>query len=813
MFLGRVPRCAVFVICLLTAEGLAVSAESGPVVCPAGAPIADVDLLVRSSRGTGDALPLRTINRLEEGDSVEYKPLVTKITRERGSVALVLVRTMRQPGEDPLEVLDPKDATKPQEWKVPAKTSIALFVYGPSGLSRTKVKRFLLKDDALVGELADYAEKTAQTESLLAALTAAEREGASVDAAVGGFASQYGLNVKFDPHAAADQQAMTLFSTLSPAIGSYDPLSDRSTQRIGTTASLATSVATLFLGSPVGLVAGGAAMAMQMKTLAFPKAEFRSSFAQAIPPNGMALCGSRSPAAAHTQVAFLWATRIPNSPPPQLQVGSMNTVPPGMKSRIRIEANEKDWKLVDRARSWRLLSKDGKTSFPVSVTKTQGQTLELDLTAVKKIEPDDYVLAADWDWDEFLVHGTVGVRPLGDLAYAHLTASSQDQLLARAGRIAVRLEGTDFEFVDRVQFEKVNDPFGSAAPVPFVLPRGPNRGLQGHLDVQLNTIDLDPGDYRLTVAQAGGNDRAIEVKVLPVPPKILSLPISVNVGDSSKEVTLSGERLDAITRIEVTRGRIDLGPGTSFTRKVTVRMEPGLPAGSQEDVKVWVKDRALPMVLPDAVHVMGPRPRIMESKLTPPDGMEISLHSGELPSGYFMSAMLRVKNLEQTSVLKLGCASEGDPELSVRVGEQTPQASLQQLSGDQLFLSFDSSAWPSGCVVIARVENGGDGLSEPFQLGRVIRVPKIESFRLTAEPSGEGFYVGILTGQNLETVEKTGWDQQHANAVLGLPTPLPGEGQKQSLKVRMPWPSPMPHAPLFIWLRGARQALATTIHE
>jgi hypothetical protein len=812
LFSYRLKRWKLFALCLLAAlTGLA---ATPPPSCPAGAPIADVDLRVRSSRGTGDAIPLRIINRLEEGDLVDYKPIVTKITRERGAVALVLVRARRQPDEDPLVVLEPKDAAKPQQWTVPAKTSIALFVYGPAGLSRAKVKHFLLKDDSLVGELADYAEKTAQTEGLLAAIMSAETQGASVDAAVNGFASQYGLNVKFDPHAATDQQAMTLFSTLNPAIGSYDPLASQATQRISGATSLATSVATLFLGSPVGLIAGGAAMAMQMKALAFPRAEFRSSFGESLLPEGMALCGSRAPAPPHTQVAFLWATRIPNSPAPQLHIGDVNTVPPGQKARISVDANETDWKLVDRARNWQLISKDGKSRYPVSVSKPPlGGGLELDLTAVTKIAPDDYILAANWDWDQFTVHGIVGVRPLGDLAHAHLTATSQDQLIARAGRLAVTLEGTDFEFVDRVQFQKINDRFSAAEPVPFVLPQGSRHGLQGRLDVQLNTIDLDPGDYRLTIAQAGGSDRALDVKVLPVPPKILSLPILVNVGESAKEVTLSGERLDQVTRIEVEKGKIDLGSGDSFTRKATVHLEAGLPAGSRQDVKLWVKDRALPIVLLDAVRVVGPRPRITESKLSAPEGMDIALHPGELPSGYFLSTMLRVKNLDPASVLKLACASVSEPEATVRVGEQTPQASLQQLSSDQLFLSFDSSAWPSGCVVVARVSNGNDGLSDAFQIGRIIRVPKIESFKLSTEPAGEGFYVGLLTGQNLETVEKTGWDAQHPNAVLGLPTPLPGEGQKQSLKVKMPWPSPMPHAALFIWLRGARQALATTIHE
>lgn len=813
MLSDRPRRWKIFAFCLLSAL-TASAAAPRPTVCPAGAPIADVDLRVRSSRGTGDAIPLRTINRLEEGDLVDYKPIVTKITSERGTVALVLVRAVRQQDEDPLIVLEPKDAAKPQEWTVPAKTSIALFVYGPSGLSRAKVKSFLLKDDSLVGELADYAATTAHTEALLAALMAAQAQGAPMDAAVNGFASQYGLNVKFDPRAATDQQAMTLFSTLNPAVGSLDPVSMQTSQRISGATSLATSIATLFLGSPVGLVAGGAAMAMQMKMLAFPKAEFRSSFAENLPPDSMALCGSRAPVPPHTQVAFLWATRIPNRPAPQLQIGDVNTVAPGQKARISVDANETDWKLVDRARQWRLISKDGKSTYPVVVSKPPiGGGLELDLTAVPKIEPDDYVLAANWDWDQFTVHGVVGVRPLGDLAYAHLTAASQDQLLARAGRVAVTLEGTDFEFVDRVQFEKTGDRFGSAVPVPFVLPRGSRRGLQGRLDVQLNTIDLDPGDYRLMIAQTGGSDRTLDVKVLPVPPKILSLPILVNVGDSTKEVVLSGERLDQVTKMEVEKGKIDLGAGDSFSRKATVHLEPGLPAGSRQDVKLWVKDRALPIVLLDAVRVVGPRPRIIESKLSTPEGLDIALRPGELPSGYFLSTMLRVKNLDPSSVLKLACASASEPEATVRVGEQTPQASLQQLSNDQLFLSFDSNAWPSGCVVVARVSNGSDGVSDAFQIGRVIRVPKIESFKLSTEPAGEGFYVGILTGQNLETVEKTGWDAQHPNAVLGLPTPLPGEGQKQSLKVKMPWPSPMPHAPLFIWLRGARQALPTTIRE
>jgi hypothetical protein len=806
--------------CFAAGDDAEISPSTSPnVVCPGGAPIADADFRVKSPRKstevspTDEALPLKTINRLEEGDVVTYSPIETKITKIHGDVALVLVPARHGADEDPLMVLEPKPATKPQEWTIPMKTSIVLVVYGPSGFSRGKVKKFLLKDDTLVVQLADYAEKTAQTEALLAALSSAETAGAPVDAAVSGFASQYGLNVKFDPHATADQQAMTLFSTLNPAMGGYDPIAPQNTQRIAGAASLATSVATLFLGSPVGLVAGGTAMALQLRALAFPHAEFRSAFVQPMASEAVAMCGSRAPAAAHTQVAYLWATRVPNANAPAIHIGAENTLAIGQKSPLSIGANESDWKLLDRARHWRLVSDDEKTSFAIPLHRAlTGKVLDVDLTGVK-VPEGEYVLKANWDWDSFAAHGHVGVRPSGDVKLAHLASESQDVLIAKAGKIPVTLEGTDFEFVNKVQLEKVGDRFGGAEGVPFVLPKGPRQGPQTKLDVQVNTIDLDPGDYRLVIAQVDGSSHPVEVKVVPIPPRIVNLPLLVNAGEAKKEVTITGEHLDTVERIEMTNGKVELGSGDAGARQVVVHLDPGATAGSKQDLKFYVKDRAQPVVMAQAVQVVGPRPKILESKISAPEGMDITLHNGELPSGYFLSTMLKVRNLDPGSAVKLSCAAEGSAEVKVRVGEQSSAASLQQLSADQLFLSFDSSAWPSGCLVTARVDEGDSGVSEPFQIGRIIRVPKIESFKLTTEAAGDGFYVGVLTGQNLETIERAGWDVQRGNGVLGLPTPLPGEGQKQSLKIKMPWPSPAPHAPLFIWLRGARQALTTTVHE
>ena len=799
------------VLCALFSQ--AAFAAASPLGCPAGAPVGDMDLRVESSRGTGEPLPLRTINRLDEGDIVTYRPIVTKVTKEQGSVALVLVPAIRHEGEDPLVVLEPKPADKPQQWTIPSKTSIVSFVYGPGGLSRSKVKHFLLKDDDLVAQIADYAEQTSETEALLKALASTDSSSANVDAAVQGFASKWGISGKFDPHAAVDQQASVLFANLNPSVGSLDPVASQTSQRIAGAASLATSVATLFLGSPVGLIAGGAVMAIQMKQIAFPKAEFRSSFVQPLQGEGMALCGNRGPAPPHTQVAFLWATRISNSRAPVIRIGEASTLAMGQKSPISVDANETDWKLIDRARKWALVSEDGKTSIPLSVSKALvGKVLEVDL-AHTDVPAGEYDLTAYWDWDRFSLHGEVGARPLGDFKTARLRPESQDQLIARAGKVPVTVEGSDFEFVNKVELEKIDDRFNSAVPVPFVLPRGIRRGLQPRMDVQVNTIDLDPGDYRLLIAQVDGKAQPVDVKVLALPPRIDGLPLLVNVGDTNKPAVLRGEHLDSVTRLEATKGSAELGPGTSSERKITLRMPPDLEPGTRVGLKVYVKDMAQPLEFREAIKVVGPRPRILESKVSTPEGMEVSLHPGELPSGYFLSTMLRVKNVEAGSSVKLGCTAGTSTEVTVRIGEQLSGASLQQLAPDQLFLSFDSSAWPSGCIVTARVDSGSDGQSEPFQLGRIVRVPKIENFRLTSEEVAPGLYIGVLTGQNLETIERTGWEAAHSNSVLGLPTPLPGEGQKQSLKIKMPWPSPAPHAPLYIWLRGTKQALATTVHD
>jgi hypothetical protein len=137
----------------------AVTPQAPPFVsCPAGAPLGGLDLEVQE----GDQhLPLSTMNHLSEGDTLLYRPIVRGKQRRPGEIALVLVPEKRRAWQKDILVTEPKPADRPQSWKIPQTISLAALVYGPAGLSRKRVSGFLLQDEVLIAQLADYADKTA----------------------------------------------------------------------------------------------------------------------------------------------------------------------------------------------------------------------------------------------------------------------------------------------------------------------------------------------------------------------------------------------------------------------------------------------------------------------------------------------------------------------------------------------------------------------------------------------------------------------------------------------------------------------------
>lgn len=816
-------------LCLLDAQSDSSSApqssnpaaavpEAPPIVnCAAGGPLGAVDLRVESPKGD-QPLPFETINHLSEGDTLLYFPILRGKEKRPGEIALVMVPAQRESGEDQLIVTDPKDANKPQQWKMTQTISVAAFVYGPQGLSKKKVRNFLSQDDLLIAQLADYAEKTAQTEALVAALSNAESSSASMNAALTGFASQYGFAVQLDKNAPPAAQAETLFATMNPQLATYNPLAGSAAERAGQTASLATAAATLFFGSPIGLAAGGTAMLLDLRSIAFPDTQFRSCFAQPLagatvqpaPNSSLNLCGQRGPAPPHTRVAYIWASRIPNTPTPSIGISGADFIPVTQKSPVSVEMRGTDWKYLQRARSW-ALQNDKNQKTDITVLKLGNQkALEIDLSKVN-IAPGDYRLTGYWDWVPFEAAGEVHVRPLSEFRQAKIEPASQDRLLAKSGKVPVTLSGSDFEFTTKVELKKVGDEFATAEPARFLLPKGLREGPQDHIDVQIDTADLDAGNYELLISQQDGESHPVDFKVLPNPPKVNNLPILANQGETVQHYVLKGERLALLTRLEAPGAVLDLSPAApdESERNITVQLKSEPQPGTILPIKAYLQDRSEPLTFPDALEITGPLPVIASSKLSLPAGMAITVNPDEFPAGATLTAVLDVKNIERKSTLTLGCSDNVGPSSALQIGGQTATWNLQQLSQDQLFLAFDTTPLPAGCSLQAVIDNGPNTRSQPFTLAHIIRLPIIDSFSAAA-PAANGTQTYTLIGQNLEMIEKSGWDHTNGVDVSGLPTPIPGVGQKQSLNVSLPT-APSDQALLYIWLRGDKQGRSTMI--
>ena len=766
-------------------------------------PLGSINLSVKRA-DSAPALPWRDLNRLEEGDRILYSPVLRPKEKRSGKVAVVLIASVRQPDEEhSFIVLDPQDADKPAEWKVPYRAALGVFVYGPSGLSARKLRGFVKKDEDLVAQLADYAEKTAQTENLLQALSTLETAGPSENfhAALAGFSSQYGLNNKIDRTAPLEQQTMSVFRSLNPALAAYDPISQPGAQRVSQTTGLATAVAGMFFGSSVGLAAGSTAMALNLKTILFPNTEFRSSYVQ---PQGntVTVCGRREASPGRTRLAYMWARRLPDTGPPDLKIDGANNLPPGLKTPVRLAMPDDHWKLVTRARDWTLKSVDG-TSVPVAVTPIlDSRNVELDLTKAP-IVPGTYALNARWDWQEFAAAGDLIVRELSNFEKVRPVPESQNRLRQHNGKQVVTFEGDDFQFVEKVQLNAKGDKYGKPADVPFSLPVGLRAGPQRRIEMQIDTSPLTAGLYSLLLVQQDGKPRPVDVTVLPDPPQIENVPLTVYEGEQETTAVLRGRDLGRLTAVHIDGVEVALAPGTATERQVTLRSDGAWKRETTRDIRLVVEGYAEPIVLAQALKVAAPRTLIHSANVSIPSDTEVKLRERELPAGRWLSAMLSVERAGTTPKARLRCAESESRTVEVAAGAETQGARMQLVETGRLFLSFEPGTWPSGCALTVAVEN-----SKPFDLGRVIRIPRIQSLKLTDDAAGEGLFYATLAGQNLELIEKTGWTAETGVPVTDLPT---GDTTTQSLRIRQPWPSPSPRAPLYIWLRGESEGRATTI--
>ncbi len=828
------PRRIVLALAALVSQAL-FAASVPPLICASGGAIATVDLRVTSpsQRHQNQPLPLRTMNLVEEGDTIRYKPVLRPHEERKGDITLVLIPANKKAARENLKIFEPRPAAHATEWTVPWRTSLVAFVYGPSGLNVKKVEAFLDSDDELVGQLADYADKTEKTEALIAALTTPGSSAATVNAALQGFSSKFGAAAQISKDTPLNQQASAMFQTLNPSIAALDPLAPQSSQPVGQTAGLATLAAEMFFGSPVGLAAGGTAMLLDVGALAFPRSEFRSAFTQEMPDDALGLCGRTGASAAHTRVAYIWAARVPDAAQPRFTVGKENSLPASVKSPLPLTAvaapalkspaliasdptksplpltaSDDDWKYLNRARNWVLQPAEGKP-IPVKV-QVLANTKSIELDLGKELKPGHYSLSANWDWDQFQIGGQFDVRPLSDFAAAKLTPSAQDSFVTNTGKVTLTLQGADFEFVTKVEIKKLNDEFATSSAVPFVLPKGLRAGPQEHVDIQADTGGMDTGAYKLIVSQVDAKPHDVPVTVLPALPVISNLPVNVNQGVSSLNVDLKGTGLQLLQALKLSKGTATLSAasGDGTLRTVTFKLPSGVTAGDDLSLQANVAGRAAPLTVDDAVRVVPPRPSITSVTISQLPQQGVHLDAGELPGGLTLTAMLQVTNLPPQSGLKLECEQGSAGSATLHPGQQSNVAKLEQLTSNQLFLTFNTGAWSSGCRMQATITSPvGD--SAPRHIARVVELPSVDDFNLAAGASS-GQVSATLIGQNLETIEKTGWSPNQAASVSDLPQPL-GDGRRQKLQVQLSAP-PTPDAALYVWLRGDPKPRLTTVH-
>ena len=786
------------------------TAPAAPVVCTGAASLGTFELLVRPF-SPGAPLPLKSVAEIGGGARLIWNPehLVTPSAR-RAEVTAVLVPSA---DGDLILTLEPRPADARAEWQLPERPQVIALIYGPNGLSEGKIKSLVTHNRELIRQLAAYAEQSSQVESLVQELATEEASGASTDSVMQGISSKYGVSTqKLNSAGSSNDQAALLLKAVLPTSSAYDPLSAESAQAVQT-GGLAASVAGLFFGNPVALAAGGAALFQNLKMVLFPNTEFRSAFTEAAPKDGLMLCTKNQAPKAKTRIAYLWAYKAPEVHKPAVTFIGTPHLPLGAKSSVPVKLGggsaAKDLAL---ARDWKLAPAAGGAALPVTVEPAASGALEIDLSK-SKAPAGEYHLQAAWDWDTLAVSGALHLHPFGDFAHAAIAPAERDKLVEGAGdgEVAVTVSGTDFEFLEKAQMQSTARN-AKPADVDFTLHAGKRGGPQNTVAIDVPTTR--PGDYRLLLAQSDGVVHPIPVTVLPPNPKITNLPIRLNVKEAHEPIHLEGTGLDRVQSISSEAGTI-AGAADAHGWSGEIAIQPGLARGRRFALSLKVQGLADPLAVPDAIVMVGPRPAISAAQKSQAAALGVDLADDELPAGTEAGLVLTISHLDNGARprLELAC-KDGDTRqpLTLSPSEPSHGATLTFAGPDALYLSFDPGVVGyAGCQLQAAILLPAEGRSDPFSLGKVIRIPRLDQFSLTAEKVGDSSYAGILEGRDLDVIDKVGWDSQNGTPVTAIPAPEPGPTPRQKLRVVLPWPAPAPHAPLYIWLRGEQTGRKTSV--
>ncbi len=786
-------RTRIFLALLTTVPCLAAS----PRGCVGSVSVGSFRIQVQPAGKTNAWLPLRRVNNIPSGYRISYQPLDLTADLKKDAKLTLVVAPKDSGAASEMTVLDPRPAGSSTEWAAPFAVGTMLLVFAPQGLDEKRLNNLVTKDPNLISALADYADQTADLEASVEAANRIEQEAYQDE----------GLDTRPIRLSAADQAIFSLVRALNPSASSYNPLG--AGRRVGA-ATMSGRAVTGFFENAGGVVPGGGALP-GIKQWLMPDTEFRSVFAQPAESDGMMLCAQWQQTRSRNKMAYLWAHRLVNAPAPAFTIPKENNLALGIRNALRVRlSNLSDWHLLDHVFDWRLVSDAANQGVRVALRPVfEERALELDLRTFPT-GPGSYHLTGQWDWDTFPVSGAIHLFPLDDLKAARITPESQVRLVTHTGYVPVELAGADFQFVDHVDLHRPNSQRLAAVDVTSA-----KAAPEPQLQLGIDTDSVGPGSYLLALTRIDGAVSEVPVQVLPPNPEIANLPLRVNLGEKDQVFTLTGSRLDHISKIDCDGATVQLGPATDNGRgrQVTVALARGLRPGDTIAAAIGIEGTAAVLRIPALLQVVGARPRIKDAVRSLPQELNVALKEGELPAGSFVSFSIVMEPAEARPTLALQCkdASRNVEALKLRAGDHSPSARMSVTDDGTLFLSFDPGAVGSrGCQITVTVDVEDLGKSDPYPLGRVVRLPKIESFELTGEKAPNGYFA-ILKGQSLETIAKAGWDASNGLAVDGLPAPIAGEGPRQMLKLAIPWPSPSPKAPLFIWLRGEDTGRATKV--
>ena len=724
-----------------------------------------------------------------------------------------------------------------------------------------------------ITQLANFADLKAQEEAIknAAAQWEESQDDEPLVALLDEFASRYQFDMsRLDRGDPAILRLHQLMRAVTPALMSGDPRDPQSgnnlrrvARSVGNIAGSAASVGVPFAGLIKGLTTLATNISVPFKRID----DIEPVLIQKEDPDNLTLYSLSAPTKPLDTV-YLGALLTRVEKPDTVEIRSNQHLPIGQGALLHLQRSVPQ---LHRARDWELVNVDTNQTFKqITVSQVSLDTLKLNWEQMSNIaelpKAGRYVLEAAWDWDndplktnEFRLHS-----PESGEARVHPTP--ENPLLAGKGPVPVELEANDFQFVDKLELFKVPDRGWEKSTVPLISwkpspgssvrqsrstadgvahfrlsNRDTDSGRHPKLAFDLDTTELSPGFYRLGISSFGKTATNADLTIYPPDPVIRNEQLRINIGPGEPDtLTLKGTGLEWICGIgsekltwqlheEPETCDLESWPSAGYpsrrTATVSLTEGSGFEEGECQPFQLQLLSRTGDRsVAAGCVEVVGPRPSIEDHHRMLPVGAGLGLREDEIPAGVRVGFKIDVKNLGSPPSLELACVPAGKPfqaALTLRDGQRQGTASFNLTGNDTLFLSLDPGGlYVPDCFLTARLKDRTRGLSNNYRLGKVIRLPRIERFVMTRKRLDElqecqlenedtQLYEGILTGEHLYQIVRTGWNETEGCAVVRAPAPSPTGSHEQTLRIPVPWPPPEPHAPLFIWLHGEEAGRAT----